>query len=122
MVSVEFRDDKVLMVRFSGQVSAADVDRGWSALLDPRFTAEHDVIVDASDASIGFSAADIPPIVRRRDQLPAGAKGITCFVAKSHLATAVVGLVKAVVMRDARWRVVADLDTAYALIRERRQP
>ena len=121
MVSVEFLDDNVLMVRFFGQVSAADVDRGWSTLMDPDFSPDHDVIVDASDASIGFSAADIPPIVRRRDQLPAGAKGITCFVAKSHLATAVVGVVKAVVMRDARWQVVDDLDAAHELIRQRRQ-
>jgi len=121
MVSIEFRDDNVLMVRFSGQISAADVDRAWSALLDPSFSAEHDVIVDASDASIGFSAAQIPPIVRRRDQLPAGAKGITCFVVQSQLAKAVVAVVKALVLRDARWQVVDDLDTAHKLIRERRQ-
>ena len=122
MVSVEFRDDNVLMVRLSGAVTAMDVDRGWSALADPSFSAEHDVIVDASWASIGFSAADIPPIVSNRDQLPPNANGITCIVVKSHLAAAVVGVVSSLVMRDTRWQVVSDLDTAYERIHHRRQP
>ena len=121
MVTVEFQQDHVLMVTFSEQVSAEDVERAWSALGEPAFTAEHDVIVQTSGASIGFSVVDIPPIIRRRDRLPADAKGITCFVADLHLAAAVVRLIEGLVLRKARWHVVPDVASARALIQQRRR-
>ena len=121
MVTVEFQQDDVLMVTFSEQVSAEDVDRAWAALGEPDFTVEHDVIVHTSGASIGFSAVDIPPIIRRRDRLPADAQGITCFVTDLHLAAAVVRLIEGLVLRNARWHVVPDISSARALIEQRRR-
>lgn len=121
MVRLSFQDDRILMIVLSGQVSSEDVDQAWAALGDSEFSNEHDVVVDMRQASIGFSAADIPAIIRHRDQLPSNAQGITCFIAQSHLAGAVINLVKGLVPRRTRWYVVSDIEAAMARIRRRRQ-
>lgn len=120
MVTAEFLDEHVLLVTLDGHVSAADLEGAWATLGDPRFSERHDVIVDVREASVGFSAREVPDIVRRRDRLPHGAQGITCFVTRSHFARAVIRMLKGLLLREARWQVVPDIETAHSRIRARR--
>lgn len=122
MVTAEFIHENVLLVTLDGHVSAADLEDAWATLGDPRFSERHDVIVDVSKASVGFSAREVPDIIRRRDRLPHDAQGITCFVTQSHFAQAVIRMLKGLLLRDARWQVVPDIETAHDRIRERRDP
>ena len=66
MVSIEFEDQEVLTVRLSGNVDANDLKRAWAALGDERFSAAHDVVVDARGATIAFSAAVLPELSTTR--------------------------------------------------------
>ena len=121
MVDLEFLDENVLSVRLSGDVDADDLKRAWAAVGDERFSASHDVVVDARGATIAFSASVLPDLIKRYDRLPGDAQGITCFVADSHLSVAVVRTIRSLLQRESRWRVVSDLGAAYEEIRARRQ-
>ena len=121
MVTIEFQDQEVLNVRLSGEVNADDLKHAWAALGDERFSAAHDVVVDARGAAIAFSASVLPELIKRYDRLPGDAQGITCFVTDSHLSVAVVRTVRSLLQRESRWRVVPDVGAAYEEIRAHRQ-
>ena len=122
MVDIEFTDNQLLIVRFTGDVTIADIESAWQSLADPRFTRDHDVVVDGRTASVSFSLDKVRAVIARRDALPEGARGITCFITGSGFASAAVDMVKDLLrpIRQANWHLVQNFDEALAKIEARR--
>lgn len=120
MVTVEFQDDRLVVITFTGSVRAVDIEQAWASFADPRYSGEHDVIVDASLATIDFPVDAVTGIIDRRDAPLKGAYGITCFIAGSHLKQAAIHMVRDILGREARWHFVRDFDEARARIADRR--
>lgn len=109
--------ERVLEVRFQGELSRDSIAEVFELLRDPRFTMQHHLLVNLAGVKLGFSIDDVAIVASAIElspaQRPRGAR--TAWVLDNHTNTEIVRLARAFAPRwHTVWKFVNDRESAFA--------